>query len=125
MLNENNSKHFPITNRGKDAILNRLIDAGIEDPSEYITFHGLRAHAMLNGTLVTELIYVHSKLLIVDDNTVICGSANINDRSMIATRDSEIAVIIHVGIISVLANITIVIFQLSYNYRIESLKTVK
>ncbi|XP_034170847.1 phospholipase D [Osmia lignaria lignaria] len=87
--------NYASISRGKDAILNRLIDAGIEDPSEYITFHGLRAHAMLNGTLVTELIYVHSKLLIVDDNTVICGSANINDRSMIATRDSEIAVIIH------------------------------
>ncbi|XP_036138454.1 phospholipase D2 isoform X3 [Monomorium pharaonis] len=81
--------------RGKDAILNRLLEAGIEDPSEYITFHGLRTHSMLNGTLVTELIYVHSKLMIIDDNTVICGSANINDRSMVATRDSEIAVIIH------------------------------
>ncbi|XP_018370559.1 PREDICTED: phospholipase D2 isoform X2 [Trachymyrmex cornetzi] len=81
--------------RGKDAILNQLLEAGVKDPSEYITFHGLRTHSMLNGTLVTELIYVHSKLMIVDDNTVICGSANINDRSMIATRDSEIAVIIH------------------------------
>ncbi|KOX74104.1 Phospholipase D1 [Melipona quadrifasciata] len=87
--------NYASISRGKDAILNRLIEAGIEDPSEYITFHGLRTHAMLNGTLVTELIYVHSKLLIVDDSTVICGSANINDRSMIATRDSEIAVIIH------------------------------
>ncbi|XP_011168576.2 phospholipase D2 isoform X2 [Solenopsis invicta] len=81
--------------RGKDAILNQLLEAGIEDPSEYITFHGLRTRSMLNGTLVTELIYVHSKLMIIDDNTVICGSANINDRSMVATRDSEIAVIIH------------------------------
>ncbi|XP_018404996.1 PREDICTED: phospholipase D1 [Cyphomyrmex costatus] len=81
--------------RGKDAILNQLLEAGVKDPSEYITFHGLRTHSMLNGTMVTELIYVHSKLMIVDDNTVICGSANINDRSMIATRDSEIAVIIH------------------------------
>ncbi|KAL6416719.1 hypothetical protein ACFW04_013200 [Cataglyphis niger] len=81
--------------RGKDAILNQLIEAGIEDPSEYITFHGLRTHSMLNGTMVTELIYVHSKLLIIDDNTVICGSANINDRSMVATRDSEIAIVIH------------------------------
>nr|XP_003701686.1 PREDICTED: phospholipase D2-like [Megachile rotundata]XP_012136910.1 PREDICTED: phospholipase D2-like [Megachile rotundata] len=80
---------------GKSALLNRLIEAGIDDPNEYITFHGLRTHAILNGALVTELIYVHSKLLIVDDNTVICGSANINDRSMVATRDSEIAVIIH------------------------------
>ncbi|XP_054000533.1 phospholipase D2 [Hylaeus anthracinus] len=87
--------NYASISRGKDAILNRLIEKGIEDPSEYITFHGLRTHAMLNGTLVTELIYVHSKLLIVDDNTVICGSANINDRSMLATRDSEIAVIIH------------------------------
>ncbi|CAL7948306.1 unnamed protein product [Xylocopa violacea] len=87
--------NYASISRGKDAILNRLMEAGIEDPSEYITFHGLRTHAMLNGTLVTELIYVHSKLLIVDDSTVICGSANINDRSMIATRDSEIAVIIH------------------------------
>ncbi|XP_011637946.1 phospholipase D2 isoform X3 [Pogonomyrmex barbatus] len=81
--------------RGKDAILNQLIEAGIEDPSEYITFHGLRTHSILNGTIITELIYVHSKLMIIDDNTVICGSANINDRSMVATRDSEIAVIIH------------------------------
>lgn len=97
-MNLNIVKRSHYKNRGKDAILNRLIEAGIEDPSEYITFHGLRTHAMLNGTLVTELIYVHSKLLIVDDSTVICGSANINDRSMIATRDSEIAVIIHVSI---------------------------
>jgi len=46
---------------------------------------------------VTELIYVHSKLMIVDDNLVICGSANINDRSMIGKRDSEVAVIIQVS----------------------------
>lgn len=86
--------NYASISRGKDALLNRLIAAGIEDPSEYITFHGLRTHAKLNGTLVTELIYVHSKLMIVDDRVVICGSANINDRSMIASRDSEIAVII-------------------------------
>lgn len=44
---------------------------------------------------VSELIYVHSKLLIADDNLVICGSANINDRSLLGKRDSEIAVITH------------------------------
>ncbi|XP_058805785.1 phospholipase D2 isoform X2 [Phymastichus coffea] len=87
--------NYASISRGKDSIMNQLIEAGIEDPSQYITFHGLRTHSVLNGTMVTELIYVHSKLMIVDDNTVICGSANINDRSMIATRDSEIAVIIH------------------------------
>ncbi|KAI9591807.1 hypothetical protein BDF19DRAFT_389005 [Syncephalis fuscata] len=43
---------------------------------------------------VTELTYIHTKLMIVDDETVICGSANINDRSMEGNRDSEICVII-------------------------------
>uniref|UniRef100_A0A8B9JHC3 Phospholipase n=1 Tax=Astyanax mexicanus TaxID=7994 RepID=A0A8B9JHC3_ASTMX len=60
----------------------------------YISFCGLRTHAELEGRLVTELIYVHSKLLIADDNTVIIGSANINDRSMLGKRDSEVAVIV-------------------------------
>jgi phospholipase D1/2 len=34
-------------------------------------------------------IYVHSKLMIVDDRVVICGSANINDRSMMGDRDRQ------------------------------------
>lgn len=83
--------------RGKDAILNRLKEAGIEDPSEFITFYGLRNHSTMNSEPITELIYVHSKLMIVDDKVVICGSANINDRSLIGKRDSEVAVIIEVS----------------------------
>lgn len=43
---------------------------------------------------MTELVYVHSKLLIADDDTAIIGSANINDRSLLGDRDSEIAVIV-------------------------------
>lgn len=38
------------------------------------------------------MIYVHSKMMIVDDDYIIVGSANINQRSMGGTRDSEIAV---------------------------------
>lgn len=30
--------------------------------------------------------------MIVDDKKVICGSANINDRSLLGNRDSEIAI---------------------------------
>ena len=41
---------------------------------------------------MTELIYIHSKCMIVDDDVAIIGSANINDRSMLGTRDSELAV---------------------------------
>ncbi|KAH9569186.1 hypothetical protein CY35_03G118900 [Sphagnum magellanicum] len=37
------------------------------------------------------MIYVHSKGMIVDDEYIICGSANINQRSMDGSRDTEIA----------------------------------
>lgn len=37
------------------------------------------------------MIYIHSKGMIVDDEYVILGSANINQRSMEGTRDTEIA----------------------------------
>lgn len=43
---------------------------------------------------VSEELYVHSKLLIADDRLVICGSANLNDRSQLGSHDSEIAVVI-------------------------------
>ena len=37
----------------------------------------------MNDHFETEQIYVHAKLMIVDDRIVICGSANINDRSLV------------------------------------------
>lgn len=37
------------------------------------------------------MIYVHAKMMIVDDEYIIVGSANINQRSMDGARDSEIA----------------------------------
>lgn len=37
------------------------------------------------------MIYVHSKGMVVDDEYVIIGSANINQRSMEGSRDTEIA----------------------------------
>jgi phospholipase D1/2 len=60
----------------------------------YIGFYSLRNHGVFNGLPRTEIIYIHSKLMIVDDLYVICGSANINDRSMKGSRDSEFAVLI-------------------------------
>ena len=62
---------------------------------DYIGFYSLRGHGLVKGEPRTELIYIHSKLMIVDDKTVILGSANINDRSMLGTRDSEYAVMIN------------------------------
>ncbi|XP_064441413.1 phospholipase D1 isoform X5 [Mirounga angustirostris] len=80
--------------RGENSILGQLKAKLGNQWINYISFCGLRTHAELEGNLVTELIYVHSKLLIADDNTVIIGSANINDRSMLGKRDSEVAVIV-------------------------------
>ncbi|CAG2219287.1 PLD1_2 [Mytilus edulis] len=85
--------HYNYTSicKGPQSLWHNLGKEGIE-PLNYITFCGLRTHTELNGKLVSELVYVHSKLMIVDDDTVIMGSANINDRSMLGDRDSEIAV---------------------------------
>ncbi|XP_053428704.1 phospholipase D1 isoform X2 [Nycticebus coucang] len=80
--------------RGENSILGQLKAELGNQWINYISFCGLRTHAELEGNLVTELIYVHSKLLIADDSTVIIGSANINDRSMLGKRDSEMAVIV-------------------------------
>ena len=38
------------------------------------------------------MIYVHSKLMVVDDSYLITGSANINQRSLDGDRDTELAV---------------------------------
>lgn len=48
--------------------------------------------AALLAKLRRYMIYVHSKLMISDDKRCIVGSANINERSMRADRDSEVAV---------------------------------
>jgi phospholipase D1/2 len=65
-----------------------------EQWGEYLTLLNLRNCQRVGGVLRTEQIYVHSKLLIVDDRHVLMGSANINDRSQSGKRDSEIAVML-------------------------------
>ncbi|KAH7017394.1 putative phospholipase D [Ilyonectria destructans] len=46
------------------------------------------------NAFVSEQLYIHTKLLIVDDRLCICGSANLNDRSQLGNHDSEIALVI-------------------------------
>ncbi|XP_056869681.1 phospholipase D1 isoform X1 [Takifugu flavidus] len=86
--------NYRTINRGDHSIISQLKREMGDQWMNYISFAGLRTHAELEAKLVTELIYVHSKMLIADDNTVIIGSANINDRSMLGKRDSEVAVIV-------------------------------
>ena len=42
--------------------------------SDYITFNSMRNYGFLNSQPVTEQIYIHSKLMIVDDRRVIIGA---------------------------------------------------
>lgn len=85
--------------KAQEMLLEELLEqnAGKRWPN-YVTLLNLRTHAvMASGRPVTEQIYVHSKLLIADDNVAVLGSANINDRSMLGMRDSELAVIVAGG----------------------------
>jgi hypothetical protein len=84
--------------RGGYSLLERLARRfpGV-DLSRYIVFCALRNYDKISGQAVTEQIYVHSKLMIVDDRLVIIGSANLNNRSMFGDRDSEMAMIITGG----------------------------
>ncbi|XP_023734073.1 phospholipase D zeta 1 [Lactuca sativa] len=82
--------------RGNSSILHNLSDVLGPRVHDYISFYGLRAHGRLShdGIIASSPVYVHSKVMIVDDNTVLVGSANINDRSLLGLRDSEIGVLI-------------------------------
>ncbi|KAL4919111.1 hypothetical protein BDW62DRAFT_49049 [Aspergillus aurantiobrunneus] len=81
--------------RGETSIFGRLRALGIE-PEDYIQFFSLRAWGKIGPQkqLVTEQLYIHAKCMIVDDRSAIIGSANINERSMLGSRDSEVASVV-------------------------------
>ncbi|MED6197985.1 Phospholipase D zeta 1, partial [Stylosanthes scabra] len=77
--------------REKHSILHNLEAKIGSKAHDYISFYGLRSHGRLraNGSVATSQVYVHSKLMIIDDRVSIIGSSNINDRSLLGLRDSE------------------------------------
>ena len=81
--------------RGESSIFGRLRAEGIE-PEDYIQFYSLRSWGKIgpNKSFVTEQLYIHAKCMVVDDKIAIIGSANINERSMLGSRDSECAAVI-------------------------------
>ncbi|XP_022844837.1 phospholipase D zeta 1 isoform X2 [Olea europaea var. sylvestris] len=82
--------------RGPNSILHNLFDLVGPRMQDYLSFYGLRAYGRLfdDGPVASSQVYVHSKILIIDDHTTLIGSANINDRSLIGSRDSEIGMLI-------------------------------
>ncbi|XP_028083799.1 phospholipase D zeta 2-like isoform X3 [Camellia sinensis] len=82
--------------RGKNSILHNLNALLGPKANDYISFCGLRTYGKLSdgGPVVTSQVYVHSKVLIVDDHITVLGSSNVNDRSLLGSRDSEIGFVI-------------------------------
>jgi phospholipase D1/2 len=85
-------------------------DVGLGDQGGIIDPDSIADDAMLNDKLPSkeewdgekeeekenffqEELYIHGKVLIVDDKYVICGSSNINDRSQLGYHDSELSIV--------------------------------
>lgn len=86
---------FRSISRGESSIFGRLRAHGI-DPEDYVQFYSLRSWGRIGPQkmLVTEQLYIHAKVIIVDDRIALIGSANINERSMLGSRDSECAAVV-------------------------------
>lgn len=103
--------NVPESDEAADAIVTRFEQAALNlrrdaDVSDSVAQHLLQDSTSLLqekwlGTeeeelksYVSELLYIHSKVMIVDDRRVIMGSANINDRSQKGDGDSEICLVV-------------------------------
>nr|GMD05809.1 phospholipase D zeta 1-like isoform X1 [Ipomoea batatas] len=85
--------------RGENSILHNLNALLGPKTSDFISFYGLRTYGRLSddGPLVTNQVVsyeVFLKVMIVDDRVALVGSSNINDRSLLGSRDSEICVVV-------------------------------
>ncbi|KAG2294262.1 phospholipase D gamma 1 isoform X1 [Brassica napus] len=92
-------------------IYKALVEAELDsqyEPQDYLNFFCLGTREVADGNVNNNtkeedapqvealksrrfMIYVHSKGMIVDDEFVLIGSANINERSLEGSRDTEIA----------------------------------
>ena len=69
----------------------------------YVSICSFHTWDRCSDQIAHETIYVHSKLAIADDYSVIIGSANINDRSLMGDRDSEVAVVVQARLRNILS----------------------
>ncbi len=70
-----------------------LAEAANGGPGQ-VRFCSLRKAGTLNGALVSSQVYVHSKIMLVDDEAAVVGSANLNLRSLQGDRDSELCLLV-------------------------------
>lgn len=94
LLDKGDTGHMRVVN---DDANTEFESVPLEACFKYVTLLNLRNWAQLGNRYVTEQVYVHTKLMIVDDLYALFGSANVNDRSLLGERDSEIAVLVMDG----------------------------
>jgi phospholipase D1/2 len=86
-----------LVGRRHDAVADTVGQHALEDETELADEQWLGTEEEELNSYVSELSYIHTKLMIVDDRKVIMGSANFNDRSQRGDGDSEIALVVEDG----------------------------
>ncbi|KAF9076259.1 hypothetical protein BDP27DRAFT_1398485 [Rhodocollybia butyracea] len=80
--------------RGDEKVADNVVQHMLEDKTDLLQEKWLGSEQEELDAYVSELVYIHSKVMIVDDKRVIMGSANLNDRSQKGDGDSEIALVV-------------------------------
>jgi len=83
-----------LVGRRHDAVADTVGQHALQDQTELSDERWLGSEEEELNSYVSELSYIHTKLMIVDDRRVIMGSANFNDRSQRGDGDSEIALVV-------------------------------
>jgi len=86
-----------LVGRQHDAVADTVGQHALQDKTELGDEQWLGSEEEELNSYVSELSYIHTKLMIVDDRRVIMGSANLNDRSQKGNGDSEIALVVEDG----------------------------
>lgn len=88
--------------RLEDDAMHVLRDRMLSDLRECDRFNRFRAYYPVNAS--DEPIYVHAKIMIVDDQILKIGSSNLNDRSMGFDTECDVAIEGHADVISQFRN---------------------
>jgi len=80
--------------RSDDPVADNVAQHRLQDNTSLLQEKWLGTEEEELNAYVSELLYIHAKVMIVDDRRVIMGSANLNDRSQKGNGDSEIALVV-------------------------------